>query len=310
MDDDRTTIEIETEPLMASLPRDRLLLTMLAGPSPGALHEVSGELVLGRGQGLVPRIDDRGMSRRHARLFKVGPHYYLEDLGSTNGTRVNGRPLTRRQRLGDGDRIQLGENTVLRVSLQDAQEAEAARRLYESAVLDPLTQVYNRGHFDERLQGEHAFAERHREALSVLLLDLDRFKRVNDTWGHAAGDAVLQATATAVKGALRTEDVFARYGGEEFVILARGTDRTAAARMAERVRRVVEALAVPWAGGELRVTASIGVATFVPGGPFRSAEALVQAADRATYQAKGRGRNRVCEAPAAASSRPPHLTSR
>ena len=188
-DEGRKTVQLDAPALDAlkALPRDRLMLMMLTGPNPGAIQEVTGEIVLGRGIDLPARIDDRGMSRRHARVFKVGGTFYVEDLGSTNGTRLNGELVEGQRDLKDGDRIQLGETTLLRVSLQDQHEAHAARRLYQSAVLDPLTQVFNRGHFEERLKSEHAFSKRHKIPLTVLFFDLDKFKPINDT--HATRPA-------------------------------------------------------------------------------------------------------------------------
>jgi two-component system, cell cycle response regulator len=288
------TMRIEALPDLENLPRDRCLLTMLQGPTPGAIEPVGEELVLGRGEDLPSRIDDRGMSRRHARIFKVEGRFYVEDLGSTNGTRVNGERIPAPVKLADGDRIQLGESTLLRVTLVNAHEAAAARKLYDAAVRDPLTQLYNRGHFDERLIAEFAFAIRHGVPLTVMMLDIDHFKRVNDTHGHPAGDAVLVAVAKAVSASVRAEDELARYGGEELVIIARGIDHISSLQMAERVRAAIEALEVPIESGALRVTASIGVATMDPETVFAQPEELLSAADRAVYRAKDLGRNRVC----------------
>ncbi|MBZ0117601.1 MAG: diguanylate cyclase [Sandaracinaceae bacterium] len=289
------TMRIEALKTDESLPRDRCMLTMISGPTPGAIQPVSGhELVLGRGEDLEARIDDRGMSRRHSRIFKVEQHFYLEDLGSTNGTHVNGVKLTTRHRLADGDRIQVGESTVLRVSLQDAREAEAARKLYESAVLDPLTHVHNRGAFDERFRTEFAFASRHSVPLTVMMIDLDFFKKINDTRGHQAGDAVLQSVGACLKSAIRAEDMIARYGGEEFVLLARGIEKVPSLQLAERIRATIEALAIPWEGGDLKVTSSIGVAVLEPSQALEHPEQLLSIADHAVYRAKNQGRNRVC----------------
>ncbi len=289
-------MRIEALPDYESLPKDRCLLTMLQGPTPGAIQPVTQEVVLGRGEDLDARIDDRGMSRQHARIFKVGGRFYVEDLGSTNGTRVNGEKIATQRALEDGDRIQLGESTLLRITLADAEEAEAARKLYESAVRDPLTGVYNRGHFDERLDTEFAYAARHKVPLTVMLFDLDHFKRVNDTWGHPAGDAVLVAAARAVSGAMRAEDGFARYGGEEFVIIARGIEHPDALAMGERIRHTVAELVIAHEGLELRATCSIGIATMDEAHLFAHPEELLSAADRAVYQAKAQGRNQVCSA--------------
>jgi diguanylate cyclase (GGDEF)-like protein len=288
------TFRIDEHPDFKSLPKDRCTLTMLQGPTPGAIQPVvADELVLGRGDDLPARIDDRGISRHHARVHRLLGEWCVEDLDSTNGTLVNGVKITRVTRLRDGDRIQLGETTLLKVALQDATEAEAVRKLYDSAVKDPLTGIHNRGFFDERLGVEFAYAKRHGQPLSVMLLDLDFFKRVNDTWGHQAGDLVLQSVSATVASCIRAEDVFARYGGEELVIIARGLEPGHALAFAERIRATIEAQPIPWTTQQLNVTASIGVGMFDAAHPFAHEEELLAAADRAVYQAKNEGRNRV-----------------
>jgi two-component system cell cycle response regulator len=287
------TLQLMITPALTQLPRDRLVLTMVTGPHPGAVQEVDVEVVLGRGEDLPHRIDDRGMSRRHARITKLGQHYVLEDLGSTNGTRVNGERITQPRQIHDGDRIQLGESTMLRANLSDAREAEAARKLYASATLDPLTQIYNRGHFDDRLSSEYAYARRHGTPLTVLLFDIDHFKEVNDTHGHPCGDAVLQAMAAVLGRVIREEDLLARYGGEEFAIVARGVERVGGLQLGERVRTAVERMAVPWQDQTIRITVSVGVACHGQRARYASAEELLLAADQAVYRAKSEGRNRV-----------------
>lgn len=287
------TFRIDEHPDFKSLPKDRCTLTMLQGPTAGAIQPVVGELVLGRGDDLPARIDDRGISRHHARVHRLLNEWCVEDLESTNGTLVNGVKITRVTRLRDGDRIQLGETTLLKVALQDATEAEAVRKLYDSAVKDPLTGIHNRGFFDERLGVEFAYAKRHAVPLAVMLLDLDYFKRVNDTWGHQAGDLVLQSVASTISGCIRTEDVFARYGGEELVVIARGLEADHALAFADRIRHTIESRPIPWEGQALAVTASIGVGMLDAAHPFAHEEELVAAADRAVYEAKKQGRNRV-----------------
>jgi two-component system, cell cycle response regulator len=274
--------------------RDRCTLTMLSGPTTGSLYTVADDedLLVGRGSEASARVQDAGLSRLHARVWREAESYKIEDLGSTNGTYVNGRRLDDAQVLKEGDRIQMGGTVMFRVHLQDAVEQEATRRLYESAVRDALTQTHNRRYLDERLQAEFAFARRHLTPLSVLLIDLDHFKRINDTLGHLAGDAVLRVVATALQRMLRTEDVVARYGGEEFCVLARGTDARNAMIVGERIRRMVEGLQIPWEGKPVRVTLSVGVATMDETHPFGSVQALVGAADAALYRAKQAGRNR------------------
>jgi diguanylate cyclase (GGDEF)-like protein len=281
------------------LPKDRCTLTMLTGPTPGAIQSLSsaqGEIVLGRDESLPARIADRGISGEHARIVFVAGVFAIEDLDSTNGTYVNGARLTSSVQLFDGDRIQLGENTLIRVSLQDATEQEAAQRMYHAAVYDPLTQVFNRGHLDAMLVSEFAYAVRHSFPLSILFIDLDHFTEVNNAYGHQAGDAVLAATAAAIRSSVRIEDLVARYGGEELVVVARSIDSPGAQIIAERVRRKIEAGTVSFQGTAIRVTASVGVATHDPTTPYDNVAQLVAAADRAVYLAKAEGRNRVCTA--------------
>ncbi|MEM1034067.1 MAG: GGDEF domain-containing protein [Myxococcota bacterium] len=269
---------------------------MLTGPRPGAIHTMGpGELVLGRDDELPWRLEDRGVSAFHARVFSRAGTFFIEDLDSTNGTYINGRPVLL-QEISDGDRIQLGEHTLLRASLQDVTEHEAARKMYEAAVLDPLTEIYNRGHMEAVLRQEFAFAQRHKSPLAVMFVDLDHFTRVNNTHGHQVGDEVLRRVARTIHHAIRTEDLVARYGGEEFVLVARGIDLNGSLVMAERVRRTIEHTRIPVGDTTISVTASIGVACFEAATPYPSQDELVAAADRAVYSAKREGRNRVCEA--------------
>ncbi|MFP5502288.1 MAG: GGDEF domain-containing protein, partial [Candidatus Sericytochromatia bacterium] len=155
---------------------------------------------------------------------------------------------------------------------------------------DPLTGLLNRRTLDDALMRMVAFARRSGHPLSLLMLDLDHFKRVNDTHGHEAGDAVLKAFASVLSGSLRASDMAVRYGGEEFLAVLPDTGTDAALGVAEKLRRAVENLAIPMGEAVVRPTVSIGVATLAAG---ESGEALIGRADRALYRAKGEGRNRA-----------------
>ncbi len=290
------THRVERPQDVKELPRDRCTLTVLTGAAPGTVFTVDRRLVLGRDEGLTSRIDDRGVSGQHACIYREAGHFWLADLDSTNGTYVQGQRLSEPYMLRDGDRIELGERTLIRASLQDAREQAASRKMYEAAVLDPLTGVYNRGHLETILVSEFAFAVRHRTPLSVVFVDLDHFTQVNNTFGHQAGDAVLRAVAQTVKNTIRTEDLIARYGGEEFVLVARGIDLNGSIAMADRIRMTVESAPVVVGGHAVTVTASFGVAAYEAATPYGTVQELVAAADRAVYRAKAEGRNRVCEA--------------
>jgi diguanylate cyclase (GGDEF)-like protein len=177
---------------------------------------------------------------------------------------------------------------------------EKRLELLKLSRIDGLTGLVNRRHFDERLDAEFNRSVRYRSALSCFMLDIDHFKRVNDTWGHPFGDQVIKEVAAVARRALRDVDVLARYGGEELVALLPETSPAEALRAAERVREGVEAMRLTCqSGGESTVvgcTVSIGVATF-PSAQVNSATGLVHLADECLYQAKQQGRNQVRQAP-------------
>jgi diguanylate cyclase (GGDEF)-like protein len=185
------------------------------------------------------------------------------------------------------------------VSIENAALHEELRR---QAVTDELTGLANHRHFQETLDGEVERARRSGVPLSLALLDIDRFKQVNDTHGHQQGDLVLQAVATALRTRSRRSDEPARYGGEEFAVVLPATGIDDAYRAAEALRRAVEDLDVPLPdGGLLGVTASFGVAELDPGTDSKAS--LVAAADAALYEAKRTGRNRTMRADATGAPR-------
>ncbi|MBI5502435.1 MAG: GGDEF domain-containing protein [Deltaproteobacteria bacterium] len=268
-------------------------LIVIAGNNVGKYYRLDRPITyMGRGETCEVQIQDTGISRKHARVVvEVTGEVWLEDLESTNGTFVENHRIDRRM-LRDGDKIQLGRTSIIKFTLTDATELRFAEQMYISATQDALTRLNNRKYFDEQFLAEYAFASRHRIALSVLMIDIDHFKKVNDTYGHPAGDLVLKVVARTLAKILRTEDIVARYGGEEFVVVTRGIDKANTRVLAERIRSTVEALAIPHESGELKNTISVGTATLIDGSP-PSRTALVAAADTALYRAKRRGRNRV-----------------
>jgi two-component system cell cycle response regulator len=246
------------------------------------------DVVLGRDPGCaVPLLSD-DVSRRHARISADADGHLLVDLDSTNGTWVNGSAV-RVHRLRAGDRVRLGAFVARYVAAGDPEGRQLAD-LAAASRRDPLTALPNRRAFDEDLAREAARAARSGAPLAVVVLDIDRFKAVNDTHGHAAGDAVLQAVATRAAGAIRAGDLLARLGGEEFGILLPGADLARAVDAAERIRAALAALPVEAAGRALPITASFGCAALAPGEP---PHALVARADARLYEAKRDGRNRV-----------------
>ena len=262
----------------------------------GAMHLLDKAVtVVGRAEKADLRIIDDGISREHTRVLRDGTTIVIEDLGSTNGTYCNGTRITRHV-LSEGDKIMIGTSTILKFTFHDQIDEVFQQQLTESALRDPLTKTYNKKFFLDRIASEFTYAERHRLSLALLFLDLDRFKVINDTHGHPAGDLVLQELASLMVKSLRTEDVLARYGGEEFAVICRGLELGPAASLAERIRLAVETHRFESNGTVIPVTVSIGVAC-CPHPRMHDASDLVVAADEQMYLAKRSGRNRVCAQP-------------
>jgi two-component system, cell cycle response regulator len=253
--------------------------------------DMKDELVIGRSRESDCRLNEAGVSRIHCRFFRGDQGYSVEDLGSTNGTRVNGVAISRAT-LQSGDRVQIGDNLVIQFALLDNAEESLAQHLYEMSTRDPLTGAVNRRYFSARLDAELAHARRHNTPLSLMLLDLDFFKSVNDEFGHAAGDLLLKAVVDEIQVIIRAEDLLSRHGGEEFALLVRAATVDNAACLAERIRTRIEALEVTYEGRAIRATISIGVAGAVEcaGG---TQDELLAITDRRLYAAKTHGRNRV-----------------
>lgn len=277
----------------------RALLFVVAGPQQGLVFPLGPEelaIRIGREGDVDMAVNDEAISAAHVLITRSAHEAQVEDLGSRNGTFLNDELIQGRRSLAPGDNLRLG-NTVLKYELFDELEEAALVSLFDQTLRDPLTHAYNRRHFDAHLRRELCLAERHEKALSVLLVDVDHFKRVNDSFGHAVGDVVLKAVSASVQRVLRPVDLLARIGGEEFVVVACDTTLRNAQILAERIRHRVETLPFQVGGQDFVVTVSIGVASVGPDSGYASGERLVENADEAMYTAKLEGRNRVSLAP-------------
>lgn len=286
-----------TSPTVAELPqqmRNRAVLFALTGLQQGAvfsLHPPSA--LIGRESTQDVSLADEMVSGRHARITIRSDGAFVEDLESRNGTFVNEHRIEGRSPLTTGDYLRFGGATILKFSMMDGLEEHALATLFELTLRDPLTRLYNRRYFEDRLRSEYSFARRHGTLLALCLIDIDHFKAINDTCGHQMGDAVLKLVASSIERMMLPEDVLARFGGEEFIIIARATSLRNVEILAERIRQRIERLIVTLAGHDLRITVSVGAALTSPEAMAASAEALLTAADRALYRAKAAGRNRV-----------------
>jgi two-component system, cell cycle response regulator len=293
-DEDEPTKIGRLDDVRASKPRsqDKAYFIVLAGTNLGQMYKIDvGETVLGRAADATIRLQDDGISRRHAKVEQVGKDLVIEDLQSANGTVINGK-VVGRHALKDGDKIQIGSTTILKFTYHDELEESFQQKMYDAALHDGLTKAFNKRHFLDRMPTEIAYARRHTSPLTLLMLDADHFKQVNDRYGHLAGDQVLVTLADLVRGTIRTEDFFGRYGGEEFVVLCRGVSLGNASILAERLRTIVETNSFEYQGQRMPVTISIGVAA-LSDRMDEAGTALVADADAALYEAKRGGRNRV-----------------
>lgn len=192
-----------------------------------------------------------------------------------------------------------GEVEKVCIVVFDATDTAIYRTMHQAAMkklemvsrIDGLTQLFNRSHWQSRLSEEFSRAARYQTPLSLIMFDLDHFKRVNDTYGHLGGDATLCCVSRVVRNSLRENDIGGRYGGEEFGIILPNTPESGAMIVAERIRAAIEASPIPFEDREIKATASLGVTEYQPG--VVDCEELIAQADAALYRAKETGRNRV-----------------
>lgn len=298
-EDDETTIDVAPEAFEESFAEEverNACLVFLSGPVMGHtvnLSETPKEV--GRAEDADIVITDEGVSRRHARFYLRDQGAYVEDLDSSNGVYVNGERIERFEHLEQGDKITLGTDTILKFTYHDQLDEDFQQRLLDAAINDPLTQVHNRAYFDQKLGSEFGYAARYGDQFALIMFDLDHFKQVNDTYGHLAGDAVLEKLGVLLNQTVRTEDFVARYGGEEFAMICRGATTEQAFQAAERLRKLVDETDFSYDGEDIAVTISAGVASY-PEQPAEAAAELIDAADRALYASKQNGRNRTTKA--------------
>jgi diguanylate cyclase (GGDEF)-like protein len=273
-----------------------LYFIMLNGGIPGAMLQLSRTGTrIGRAIDNTLQLPETSISRYHAMLCQdeVG-QIRLTDLGSTNGTFVNGKRVPDHTPIciKDGDRIQFGSVIVVKFVRPDPCEEKFQRDLFERTVRDSLTGLYNRGYFLSEVGNLGDRSALRGLGMALFMIDIDHFKSINDNYGHPTGDLVLREVSSVLRQMMRGDDLISRYGGEEFVAALPVSAPDQAAERAERIRANLADRHLVIARQPVWVTVSIGVA-YAPAGRPRSVSGLISSADRGLYQAKKAGRDRV-----------------
>ena len=293
--DGRTVVltKVEAAPVQELVQGDAcIVLLHPPGPDIGRRTSLTGETyVVGRENDADLIINRSAVSRHHARLVRdKRGHWSVEDLNSTNGSFVN-EERAASQPLRDGDQVRFGD-AIFKFLVGSNVESAYHEEIYRMTILDGLTGVHNKRYFLDFLERELASAHRHSHPLSVVMIDIDHFKAVNDTKGHLCGDEALKEMCNRIKPRIRREDLFARYGGEEFAAVLTCTDLRGAVWFAEDLRRIIEASPFTFEDQVFPVTISLGVGC-IEGHDEMTDIALIKQADENLYVAKHGGRNKV-----------------
>lgn len=290
---DHTTIKF-LRPEQNDSRKKQAVLLIMTGPTTGQTVYLEQKSLwkLGRSVDADLVLQDESVSRQHCQISKLdNQRWILQDLKSANGTWINGEKISRFE-LRANDKIQLGSSIILKFVLQDEIEASFQRELYESATRDALTNLHSKRFFLEQLDIEFNFHRRIDKPLSLVLLDIDHFKAINDTHGHPAGDFVLKQMGGLFTSILRKGDLCGRYGGEEIIFSLRDTALEGARIFAERLRKIIENHHFFFEEKKIPVTASFGVATYEKQN-YKNTFEMIKAADQLLYVAKRAGRNQV-----------------
>ncbi len=289
-----------SHPSRESLLKDSNLaatLTSMTSEQTGLIHALSKvkKNKLGSSSDSVLHVPYAGISREHSCISYIKDDYYIEDLQSTNGTYINGQLLSGERKLNNGDLISMGSSTVLRFNLYSNLEVDYHNKITQKMMFDQLTETLNRSTYERIIAGELDEARDKQLPIGLLMLDIDDFKVVNDSYGHLAGDTILKKFAAVVARQCRREDYLSRYGGEEFSIFSVGNSFQQCIRFAERIKHAIETSEFNHKSQQIDVTVSIGIA-HANAMNVDDISYLIQASDDALYESKNRGKNCVSAA--------------
>ncbi|MCP4196667.1 MAG: GGDEF domain-containing protein [Proteobacteria bacterium] len=288
--DEKTLVTDNIHVSHSAKKEDAFVMIYPTGPNMGRQYTLKGSNAsIGRDPSNDIVVDNDSVSRRHARLTVEAGQRLITDLQSTNGSYVNNKPILTHF-LQNGDQVKIGD-TIFKYIIGSDVESAYHEEIYQMTIKDGLTGIYNKRFFLDALDKEISRAQRYDRDLSMLMLDLDHFKNINDTYGHLAGDYVLQVVARLISTRARREEVFCRYGGEEFAILLPETANAGALKLAEQIRKLVGSHTFIFEGEEINLTVSIGVSATLSGD--LSVDEFIKMADAQLYKAKLDGRNCV-----------------
>jgi len=266
------------------------VVSVIHGKDKGRIFPFISAVTIGRGNGSDFIINDELVSRVHLKVILNNNTFIVEDLNSTNGTYIEANRIEQFTAI-PGAVVHIG-NSKLVFSLKSAEQIQTEKELYKAATTDGLTKISNRLWFMKRADEEIVYAQNKAMPLTMIMMDLDFFKKVNDSYGHQAGDFVLKQTAAILIQHKREYDLLGRYGGEEFIILLKEISMPKSKLVSERIRQSIESTEFIYNNQKIPITASLGVCA-MPAYNVLDLSNCIKLADKLLYIAKANGRNRV-----------------
>jgi diguanylate cyclase (GGDEF)-like protein len=285
--------EKEREPSFRPIKSYPSLIIISGSESIGKIYKLKNNVTIGRGVNVHIKLNDITISREHSKISLMGKDkVYIEDCGSKNGTIVNGVNITSTL-LNNGDKIKIG-NTIFKFGFLDELEKDFQYKIFSKSIEDDLTGIYNKTFFLEDLSMEFSYARRHKFPLSLVVFDIDNFKKINDTYGHLAGDFILKELVNIINKTKRKEDIFARIGGEEFGLILKNINKDHALNLAERIRKLIQNNQFKFKT-IISVTISAGCDTYTEKN-YKNYNQFFDTVDKLLLKAKSKGKNCVvCE---------------